>query len=57
MCDPLAVSQGQSLGRGRNGRVRNAQEDELGVLAQLDAALREARCDGRTDAAATDDVD
>ena len=55
--DPLAMSKGQSLGRGRDGRVRDAQQDELCVLAQLHAALLEARCDGRTDAAATDHVD
>ena len=55
--DPLAMSQGQSLGRGRDRRVRNAQQDELCVVAKLDAALLEARRDGRTDAAATDDVD
>ena len=38
-------------------RVRNAEQDELRVVSQRDAALLEARGEGRTDAAASDDVD
>jgi hypothetical protein len=51
------MSQGQSLGGVRDRRVRDAQERQLRVLSQLDAALLEALCDGRADAAASDDVD
>ena len=41
-----------------NGRVRDAEEDDVGiVLAHGDAALAQAGGDGRTDAARTDDVD
>ena len=50
-------SRDQVPGDVRDGRVRDAEQDELGVFAQLDAALLEALCDGRADAAASDDVD
>src|SRR6185437_11120520 len=62
-CGPRDVSdpawpRGQSLGHVPNRRVRHAQQRQLGVLgAQLDAALLEARGNGRTYTTATDHVD
>src|SRR5439155_4682179 len=57
VCDP-ALSRCQTPGHVPDRRVRHAQQDELRpVLAQLDAALLEARGDRRPDPAATDHVD
>jgi predicted ATPase len=51
------TSRGQTPGHAGNGHVRDAEEDDVGVvLAHADAALAEAGGDGRTDAARTDDV-
>ena len=44
--------------RGRDGRVRDAEEDDVGIVfGHGDAALAQAGADGRTDPAGTDDVD
>ena len=51
------LSRDQVPGRVRDRRVRDAEEGQLRVFPQLDAALLEALCDRRADAAATDDVD
>jgi hypothetical protein len=57
VADP-GLARGQTPGHLRNGPVGNAQEDDVGtVVEQLDAALREAGCNGRSDAAASDDCD
>ena len=53
--DPL--SRDQVPGGVRDRGVRNAEQGELRVFPQRDAALLEARGEGRTDAAASDDVD
>ncbi len=53
--DP-AVSRGQSPGHVPNGRVRHAEQRQLAVLAQGDAALLEPSGQRRADAAATDHV-
>ena len=48
----------QAPGHVGNGRVRNTEEDDVGiVLAHGDAALAETSAYGRTDPARTDDVD
>src|SRR4029453_6238865 len=56
VCHPPAMSQGQSLGGVCDRRVRDAEKCQLRVLSQLDAALLEALCDGRANAAASDDL-
>jgi hypothetical protein len=46
------------LGHVRDGGVRNAEEDKIGVVrVDHDASLAQARHDGRAHPARTDDVD
>ena len=52
------TSRCQAPGHVGNGRVRDAEEDDVGVvLAHGYAALAQAGGEGRTDAARTDDID
>src|SRR5829696_5140475 len=55
--DPLGHDECLTLGSGGDCAVRNAQQDDLGVvLAQRDAPLLEASGDGRADTATADHV-
>src|SRR5204863_522406 len=55
--DP-ATSRRQTPGRVRNGRVRHAEEDDIGIVARdRDPALAQAGADGGADAAGADDMD
>src|SRR5207248_11727932 len=52
------TSRCQTPRRVRNCRVRNAEENDVGIVfVHDDAALAQASADGRTDPARTDDVD
>ena len=57
MTDPLGHDECLTLGSGGDGAVRNAEQDDFGVvLAQRDAPLLEASGDGRADTATADHV-
>jgi len=45
----------QAGGNLRNGVVRDADDDQAAVGADVDAALAQARCDRRADPAGSDD--